>query len=127
MMADLRNIDIVSSLSRCSDTIEKAITRFGDSIEVFISDIDYHTACSVYVMQLGDLVIQLTDDFKVIFSDVEWDRFVEMKSTICLNFDPSQLGALWDVLKIQVPELHAFCLEIEAKYQSLSRKALARR
>lgn len=49
--------------SYCED-VAKTIRRFGEEYETFLNDTDYLNSISMSIMQIGELSIGLSDEFK---------------------------------------------------------------
>lgn len=59
-----REIDIISHILEYCKQIEECRSRFGDSVEHFMSDAIYRNAVSMAEFQIGELSGRLSDDFK---------------------------------------------------------------
>ncbi len=51
-------------ISYCQQ-IEEAVSRFGNDFDLFEQDAVYHNAVSLCILQIGELVGNLTEDFRV--------------------------------------------------------------
>lgn len=61
MTADLR---ILTHIISYCDQIDQAVVRFGNDFAVFASDPVYRNAVSLCILQIGELVGNLSDEFK---------------------------------------------------------------
>ena len=59
--SDLQRIEHIKSY--CED-IAKSVERFGNGFDLFRNDTDYHNSVSMSIMQIGELSIGLSDEFK---------------------------------------------------------------
>ena len=59
-----RNISILEHIIAYCDQIEETIRRFGQDYDVFSSDAIYRNAAALCILQIGELVGKLTEDFR---------------------------------------------------------------
>ena len=58
-----RNTQILSHIYNYCEKITKTIKRFSSSFDVFLNDSDYQDSVSMNLLQIGELVPKLSDDF----------------------------------------------------------------
>ena len=59
-----RDKSVLEHMIKYCEEIESYVLRFGDSKESFEKDNAYRGACSLDILQIGELSASLTDEFK---------------------------------------------------------------
>ena len=59
-----RNISILEHIVSYCDQIEETVKRFGNDYELFANDTIYRNAAALCILQIGELVGKLSDDFR---------------------------------------------------------------
>ena len=68
-MNDDRNIYILEKIIKYCDEIDQANEDFGKSFEILNSKSSYKNAVAMCILQIGELITHLTDDFKSIYCE----------------------------------------------------------
>lgn len=59
-----RNISVLEHIVSYCQQIEQTVERFGNSAETFQNDPIYRNAAALCILQIGELVGKLTDEFR---------------------------------------------------------------
>ena len=70
MPATNRDRDIIEHILRYCNQVETAHQDFGRSKDRFVESTTYQNAVSMCILQIGELVGRLTDDFKQANADI---------------------------------------------------------
>jgi uncharacterized protein with HEPN domain len=63
----------------------------------------------MHVVQIGELSVHLTDEFKLNHSEIPWKKIKDMRNFVAHNYDKLDLETLWLTIKEDMPRLCAFC------------------
>lgn len=88
------------------------INRFGDDIQVYEADMAYQYACSMCIIQIGELVGQLSDDLKNERPEVSWKLIKDMRNLFAHDYARVDNEIVWDTLKNNIPDLREKCKSI---------------
>ena len=110
-MSQRDKIIVQKILQYCKD-VDAIIKRFGDDIQIYVSDIAYQYACSMCIIQIGELVGQLSDDFKNERREVPWKLIKDMRNIFAHDYSRVDNGIVWDTLKRSIPDLQNKCEKI---------------
>ena len=97
------------------------IIEYCDKLTAFTSDMDYASfqeselhkdACSMCVLQIGELVFNLTNEFKEANSSVPWRQIRSMRNIVAHHYGEIDSETLWDVIVDDIPVLKKYCKEI---------------
>ena len=63
--------------------IKSTVVRYGDSLEQFQTDVDYQQSVSFSVLQIGELVNGLSEEFKAATSsEMQWHQIRGMRNIV---------------------------------------------
>ena len=115
-MSQKDKIIIQKILQYCKD-IGEMINRFGDDIQVYESDFAYQYACSMCIIQIGELVGQLSEELKNERQEVPWRLIKDMRNIFTHDYARVDNEIVWDTLKNNIPDLRDLCKKImDEKY-----------
>ena len=92
--------------------IQATIQRYGSSFNTFQADRDYQRSISFCILQIGELVNGLTEEYRSATKDrVQWQQVKGLRNVIVHNYGSIDLQVVWDVATIDIPKLGRFCEE----------------
>ena len=83
------------------------IQCFGATFEKFNSDRAFQLSCSMCIVQIGELIMRLSDDFKTRHSEIPWRAIKAMRNVLVHDYEDVNWKSAWDDLTKGVPELRA--------------------
>ena len=112
MSGNSRNLSILRHILSYCGQIEEAVARFGANKTLFETDSVYHNAVSLCILQIGELVGNLTDEFRASHPSIPWREIKLMRNLVAHRYGTVDHSLTWDVVMKDVPELKRFCEEI---------------
>ena len=109
MPATNRDKDIVEHIMRYCNQVETAHQDFGRSKDKFAESTTYQNAISMCILQIGELVSRLTDDFKVANADIPWHKIRGMRNYVAHEYGSIDFEIVWFASTKSIPELQTFC------------------
>jgi uncharacterized protein with HEPN domain len=98
---------------RILQKINATIMRFGNNYEIFKADFDFRNSISMSLMQIGEIVGGLSDEFKVQTSEkMQWGGIKAMRNYFAHGYDLMDKDIIWEVATKDIPALLKFCDEI---------------
>lgn len=94
-------IIIQKIMQYCKD-IGEIIYRFGDDIQAYKSDLAYQYACSMCIIQIGELVGQISNELKNERQEVPWKLIKDMRNIFAHDYARVDNEMMWDTLKKSV-------------------------
>ena len=107
-----RNLDIVEHILRYCDEIEEANSELGNSIERLRSSSVYKNSVSMCILQIGELVGHLSNDFKVTYSGMPWNDMRRMRNIAAHHYDKFDVDKLWETITEDIPALREYSKKI---------------
>lgn len=98
--------------------VAQTITRFGDSFETFISDNDFKNSVSMSLLQIGELVPKLSDEFiDATSSKIPWRNMKNMRNLFAHDYDSMNVEIIWSTAREDIPQLTEFCKPFKDEYE----------
>ena len=111
MQINYRDKSILEHMIKYCEEIESYILRFGDSKEQFKKDNAYRGACSLDILQIGELSAGLTDEFKSQTTEMPWRDIKSMRNVVDHGYGTLDIDTTWDTIKEDIPILKQFCVD----------------
>ena len=112
-----RDAYIAEKILMYCDQIKETVSRFGAEKSVFLSDPIYRNAVSLCVIQIGELSLHLTQEFRMERSKISWRGIREMRNTVVHGYDTLEPNEIWRIITEDLPNLEA-CLKETDKRES---------
>lgn len=96
---------IIMYCQRIADNLE----RFHHDFSLFESDYLFQDACCMCVVQIGELVSQLSDDAKRRNAAVPWRVIKDTRNFYVHAYGAIDVPAVWDTLEQDIPALRIAC------------------
>lgn len=98
-------------LEYCED-INAAISRFKADFEVFQQDLAYQHSVAFCILQIGELVGSLSDEYRrATMESIPWNQIKGMRNIVVHDYGDIDLEVVWDTAINGVPTLKEFCEE----------------
>lgn len=105
-------------LSYCID-VDDAINTFGDSYEIFESNKHYRNSVSMSIMQIGELVKNLSGEFKSnTNAQIPWKDVAGMRDHFAHGYTTMNIQKIWHTALNDIPSLKKFCEEQLERYDT---------
>lgn len=104
-----RDTVIIGKIIKYSEEIEITLERFNNDREVFAKDFVYKNAVSMCILQIGELVGKLSDEFKESHPVMPWRDIKAMRNIAAHNYGEIDIDILWETATGDIVELKKFC------------------
>lgn len=98
-------------LGYCND-IDRAVERFGNGFEFFLKDPIYRHACTMCILQIGEMSNHLSEDFKKHFKEISWGSIRGMRNIAAHNYGNIDIEITWEIISYDIPNLKRFCEQV---------------
>ena len=103
-----RNISILEHIVSYCQQIEQTVERFGNDAVIFQNDSIYRNAAALCILQIGELVGKLTDDFREIG---------RASCRVAHSYGTVDPETTWEIITDDIPVLKKYCETIIASQQ----------
>ena len=104
-----RDRDIVRHILRYCEQVDTAHKDFGHSKERFEASTTYQNAISMCILQIGELINRLSDDFKKTNMEIPWHKIRGMRNYVAHEYGSIDFEVVWYVSTNSIGELESFC------------------
>ena len=112
-----RNISVLEHIVSYCRQIEQTVERFGNDAATFQNDPIYRNAAALCILQIGELVGKLTDDFKEQHPAVPWRQIKAMRNIVAHSYGTVDPETTWEIITDDIPTLKEYCETIIASQQ----------
>ncbi|MBQ7501499.1 DUF86 domain-containing protein [bacterium] len=112
-----RDAGILIHIIDYCDQIDETIERFGQDQKLFLEDKVYHNAIALCILQIGELVGILSDDFRSGHSEIPWREIKLMRNIVAHRYGTVDHTITWEVILNDIPNLKIFCKQILSSYK----------
>jgi len=98
-------------ISYCAQ-IDETIQRFGDNQEIFREDVIYRNAAALCILQIGELVGNLSEDFRAEYTNIPWRQIKAMRNIVAHKYGAIDPDITWEIVKDDIPTLRKYCTSI---------------
>lgn len=71
----------------------------------FIHDTEFQFACGMCIIQLGELVTKLDEDFMSKYSEIPWRQIKGMRNIYAHDYDIIDNETVWEAVTEEIPAL----------------------
>jgi uncharacterized protein with HEPN domain len=107
-----KNAAALERIIRYCDAVSAARLRFGDSYKDFRGDNDYQSCCSMYVYQIAEKCVRLSDELKAKAANIPWQKIRGLRNIFAHDYDSIKTDRLWSTMEADLPELREECLRL---------------
>ena len=102
---DKRTVKVI--ISYC-ERLDKYMVACGNDYEVYLSDSLYRDACALVIIQIGEFVGRLSDEFRSEFDGVEWRELKGLRNIMAHNYESIIDHIVWDIIQDDIPEVRQY-------------------
>lgn len=107
-----RDLSILEHIVSYCDQIDETIARFGNSSTIFSTDPIYRNAAALCILQIGELVGKLTEEFRTQHPAIPWRQIKAMRNIVAHNYGTVDPETTWEIITEDIPELKKYCQAI---------------
>lgn len=103
-----RDQSVIEHIFDYCKEINEELEQIGRDKDKFISSTVYKNSLALCVLQIGELVTLLSDDYKASKISVEWS-IKGMRNIVAHKYGTFDFDVLWETVTEDIPKLRAFC------------------
>ena len=107
-----RDISILEHIVSYCEQIEQTVARFGNDYETFVNDAIYRNAAALCILQIGELVGKLTEEFRTTHAAVPWRKIKAMRNIVAHSYGSIDSEITWEIIQDDIPELKVYCISV---------------
>ena len=107
-----RDMVAVRRLLDYCNQINATLLEFGNDKERFMESHTCRNAICLCLLQIGELVTILSEEFKTTHSTVSWREMKYLRNTVAHRYNTVDYEIIWGICITDIPELMEFCREV---------------
>ena len=107
-----KDFDIINHILRYCGQINETSNEFDNSKERFLTGATFRNAVCLCLLQIGELVTVLSEDFKKNNSMVQWREIKLLRNIVAHRYGKIDFDIVWDICLMDIPEMIKFCTRI---------------
>ena len=111
-MLEERTKKVLLTIIKHCNIIEETKKHFGIDYVEFEKNTIYQNAILTPVIQIGELVKKLPNDFREKYTEIPWRNIAGMRDIVVHNYETIDKLILWNVTDIEIEKVKEFCLKI---------------
>ncbi len=111
-MLNKRDIEIIKKIEKYCQSIERIKDKFAHNIEMFEQEEVLQAAAGMFVMQIGELAKNLSDEFINEHQDIPWNQIKGLHNIYAHEYHHIDSSMIWDTIIYDIPELKTFCKKV---------------
>lgn len=100
---------VLKKIIQYADEISETISRFNLTQDSFTEDFVARNAISMCILQIGELVGKLSDEFKAENNAMPWREIKAMRNIAAHNYGEIDIDILWETATCDIPDLKEYC------------------
>lgn len=112
MPDSLRDESAIKHMYEYCVEIERTLSEISYDREKYDQSSTHRNALALCVLQIGELVGVLTDDFKDNHSEMPWKDIKQMRNVVAHRYGAFDFDILWETVTDDIPVLKEFCERI---------------
>ena len=104
-----RDQSIIEHIYNYCKEISEELDQIGNDRTNFLESSVYKNSLALCVLQIGELVTLLSDDYKASKNSVEWKSIKGMRNVVAHKYGKFDFDVLWETVTEDIPKLKAFC------------------
>ena len=100
---------VLKKIIQYADEISETISRFNLTQDSFTDDFIARNAISMCILQIGELVGKLSDEFKAENNAMPWREIKAMRNIAAHNYGEIDIDILWETATCDIPDLKEYC------------------
>ena len=107
-----RDIDLLEHIIRYCDEVDEAKNHFGDTYNELESSRIYKNAVSMCILQIGELTVHLSDEFRAHYNKMPWQDIRAMRNIAAHHYASFDIKKLWETISEDIPSHREYCEKV---------------
>ncbi len=108
-MSESRDKTVIEHILRYCEQVQTAHQDFECSKKRFFQSTTYQNAVCMCILQIGELIGRLSEDFRTDHGEIPWHKIRGMRNFVAHEYGKLDLEIVWFAATKSIPELKQFC------------------
>jgi len=107
-----KDMDAIKHIIMYCEQIHVIDNEFNNSKEKFLASIAYQNAICLSLLQIGELVSVLSEEFKKANSAIPWQKIKAFRNIVAHRYKLIDFNVVWNICLNDIPVFKDFCKTI---------------
>ena len=107
-----RDLSILQHIVSYCEQIEQTMEHFGNEAAIFAENKIYRNAAALCILQIGELVGKLIEEFRQQHPAVPWRQIKAMRNIVAHSYGSVDPETTWEIITDDIPVLKKYCCSI---------------
>lgn len=107
-----KDMIILQKIYKYCNEIEGTCKHFKPSLEEFSNNFIFRNACSMCILQIGELCKLVSDELKNDVSDIPWKSWCGIRDIFAHQYSNMDYEIAWETIVSDIPNLKMKCEEL---------------
>jgi len=117
MIPSERDISTLRHIVVNCDEITEAVSKHNLTIDLIAADTLYKNALAMSILQIGELVNILSEDFRNKHNAMPWREIKRMRDKAAHHYWTFDVNILWETVTEDIEPLKAYCEKLIMEYK----------
>jgi uncharacterized protein with HEPN domain len=101
----VRDREVILKMIKYCNDVEQLMEKYNSDFEAYKTDISFQYSCNMCIIQIGELVSRLSEDFMETHSQIPWYAIKGMRNLHAHDYEKVDLNIVWNTLTEDIPDL----------------------
>ena len=97
--------DILKKIVRYCEDIHALMMEYGEDYEAYSNRISFQYSCNMCIIQIGELVGRLSEQFISEHTEIPWHAIKAMRNLHAHDYERVDFEIVWETLTKEIPDL----------------------
>lgn len=107
-----KDIIILQKILKYCNEIEDTCKHFTPSLDEFSNNFIFRNACSMCILQIGELCKLISDELRNEVRDIPWKSWCGIRDIFAHQYSNMDYEIAWDTIVSDIPVLKSKCEEL---------------
>jgi uncharacterized protein with HEPN domain len=100
-----RDREVIKKMMKYCYDIDFLMRKYNSELEAYKTDISFQYSCNMCIIQIGELVSRLSEDFIESHPQIPWYAIKGMRNLHAHDYERVDLDIVWNTLTEDIPDL----------------------
>lgn len=100
-----RDKEVIQRMIKYCSDIDFLMKKYQSDFQTYKTDISFQYACNMCIIQIGELVSRLSDEFLNVHHQIPWHAIKGMRNLHAHDYERVDLNIVWNTLNEDIPNL----------------------
>ena len=111
-MTTTRDKNVLRHIIEYCNQTDETVDFFGKNYKIFVSSHMYRNACCLCLLQIGELVNALSEEFLKSHTAIPWRQIKGFRNIVAHAYGTVEPAVVWEIITDDLPQLKSYCSHV---------------